>query len=224
VCKQVPTNNNANTEAIDQINTILSRLDERAKQDTIQAITVNNNNITNNNTTNNTNSHNTNNININIGSIQNFLHEDISYISEDFIMKCAKRLENGLFDLIKTIRFNPEHPENMNVKLHVKRDKTLYVYQNNAWEICDGKWTLEEMVMHGARVINQTFLTNVDRDKLVEEDSSESRIQTWLLNLLPRDNDRLIGKISKRLYALILNNVVLLMEEENDNMNEIIAT
>jgi hypothetical protein len=178
----------------------------------------NSNNVTNNTT--HTNSHN--NININIG-LQNFLHEDISYISDEFIMKCAKRLENGLVDLIKTIRFNPEHPENMNVKLHVKRDKTLYVYRNNAWEICDGKWTLEEMVIHGARIINQTFITNTDMEKVKDEDSSESRIQTWLLDLIPRNNDRLIGKISKRLYALILNNVVLLMEDGNEPTNEAVT-
>ena len=166
-----------------------------------------------------------NNIQINITTsdpvnINSFLHENLSYISDEYIMKCAKRLDNGLVDLIKTIRFNPEHPENMNVKMHVKRDKTLYVW-NGKWEICDAKWTLEEMILHGARIIHQKFLTNSDQDKLLDDGSFESQVQTWLLSLLPRNNDKLMGKLSKRLYALILSNqdnqdVVLLVEKSGE--------
>jgi hypothetical protein len=182
---------------------------------------VNNNNITNNNITNiqnqviniQINANNTNELNI-----RNFLHENMEYITDEFIMKCASKLDNGLIDFIKTIRFNPDHPENMNVKMHVKRDKTLYVFKNGRWTICDGNWTLEEMILHGAKIINQRFLTHADQEKLAEEGSSESRIHTWLLSILPRDNARIIGKLSKCLYAMILDKQsVILMEQRDDN-------
>jgi len=174
-----------------------------------------------NNTTNNI--QNTINQNIIIGMPQNnydvneFLHERIDYLTDEYIMKCAKRLDNGLVDLIKNVRFNPDHPENMNVKMHTKRDKTLYVFKNNKWEISDAKWTLEEMIIHGARIIQQRFLTQADHEKLLEDDSVESRIQTWLLSLMPRNNEKLIGKISKRVYAMILNNenVVILLDDDH---------
>ncbi len=131
-------------------------------------------------------------------------------------MKYAGRLDHGLLDFIKTIRFNPAHPENMNVKIHVKRDKTLYVYKEGKWQICDGNWTLEEMILHGAKIINQKFISSADKEKLIEEDSDESRIQTWLLSILPRNNTKLIGKLSKCLYAMILNNQsIILMEQTN---------
>lgn len=169
---------------------------------------------------------------INIGKqpdniqVNNFLGEDISYLSDDYIMKCAKRLDNGLVDLIKTIRFNPDHPENMNVRMHVKRDKTLYVFNNGSWEVSDAQWTLEEMIVQGAKIINQRFLTYSDQEKLMEDGSSESQIQNWLLSLLPRNDRRLIGKISKRVYALILSNqvenqdvVVLIEKSDNENIS-----
>ena len=146
-----------------------------------------------------------------------FLKEPFDYISDEYIMKCAKRLDNGLVDFIRTVRFNPEHPENMNVKMHVKRDKTLYVFKNGYWEICDAKWTLEEMIIHGARIIYQRFLSNSDQEKLFEEGSSESQIQSWLLSVLPRDNEKVLGRISKRLYAIILNNQNILVVEQPDN-------
>ena len=65
-------------------------------------------------------------------NMSSFLHENYDYISDEYILKCARKLDNGLVDFIKEIRFNPQHPENMNVKMHVKRDKTLYVYKDGA--------------------------------------------------------------------------------------------
>ncbi len=181
-----------------KLNQIVTLLDKLNKEDRYQII-------------NQTNNSNNNNINI---FTCNFLQENIDYISKTFIMDCAKKLDNGLIDFIKTIRFNPEHPENMTVKLHIKRDRTLYVYRNNKWEICDSKWTLEEMIIHGARIIYQTFLTNSDKEKLLEEESSESFIQNWFLSVLPKNDNKLMTKLSKRLYALVLDNQELLLVEQ----------
>jgi len=132
---------------------------------TIQQIT--------NNTTINNNNNNTNN-NINIAVYQTplpFLHEKLEHLSDDYFVKCAKRLDNGLIDLIKNIRFNPEHPENMNVKIHLRKQKTLYVF--------DG--------------------------------------QSWLLSVLPRNNDKIMGNLSRRIYALILDNQLLLLEQQTED-------
>lgn len=147
-----------------------------------------------------------------------FLLENMNYVSDDYIIKCAKKLNNGLIDFIKTIRFNPEHPENMNVKVHRLKNKTLFVFSNNRWEICDAKWTLEEMIVHGAKILHQKILTHFDQEKLLEQDSSESKIQNWLLSLLPRNNEKAIGILSKRLYAMILDNHLLLMEQEDHSI------
>lgn len=157
------------------------------------------------------------------GDMSEFLHEKYDYISDDYIMRCAKKLDNGLVDFIKEIRFNPQHPENMNVKMHVKRDKTLYVYKDGKWTICDAKWTLEEMIIHGAKIIHQRFLSISDQEKLLDDFSSESKIQTWLLSILPRDNDRVMGRLSKILYAVILNNQNLLVMEPVDEGCEMLA-
>ena len=50
----------------------------------------------------------------------------------------------------------------------------------------------------------------------MDDCSSESKIQTWLLLILPRDNERIIGRLSKILYAVILNNQNLLVMEPPD--------
>lgn len=152
---------------------------------------------------------------INVGT-SDFLNENIDYLSDEYMVKCAKKLNNGLIDFIKNVRFNPQHPENMNVKVHRIKQKTLYIYRNHRWEISDAKWTLEEMIIHGARILHQKILTHFDQEKLLETDSSESKVQQWLLSLLPRNNEKIMGILSKRLYAMILDNQLLLMEQPNE--------
>ncbi len=184
---------NETNELLKQIITILQSKNENKELTNIN-ITTNNNIVTNNN-----------------------LNVQYNFLKDSYIMNCARKMDSGLIDFIKSIRFNPDHPENMNVKLHTKRDKTLYVYKNEKWEICDAKWTLEEMIIHGAKIIYQKFLSNSDQEKLLEDGSAESIIQTWLLSILPRNNEKIMGRISKRLYAIILNNQNLLVVEEPIN-------
>jgi hypothetical protein len=162
---------------------------------------LNNNNIQ---TINNT-------VNINV---REFLKEDHSYLSDDFKIRCASKMNNGLIDFIKSVRFNPQHPENMNIKVHRIKQKTLYIYKNGRWEITDAKWTLEEMIIHGAKILHQTILTHFDQEKLIDCDSLEARTQQWLLSLIPNTNEKIMGMLSKQLYALILDNQLLLMESQ----------
>lgn len=173
-------------------------------------------------TPNTTNTTNTTNIVINQQTIVNnhppnpFLSENFNYLSDEYILKCAKKLNNGLIDFIKNVRFNPDHPENMNVKVHRLKNKTLFVYNENRWHVCDAKWTLEEMIVHGAKIFHQKIINHFDQEKLLEQDSSESRIQSWLLSLLPRNNEKIMGILSKRIYAMILDNHLLLMEQDQE--------
>ena len=177
------------------------------------------NNTYNNNTYNNINLNIQIHANTPIANIREFLNENLDYVTDDFILKCAKRMDKGLVEFIKTIRFNPEHPENMNVKLHTKRNKTMYVFKEGRWKICDGNTTLEDMILQGARIINQTFLTNTDTEKIMEEDSHEARIQNWLLSILPNDNLRLLNRLSKSIYAMVLDNHQLILMEQSEPIN-----
>lgn len=155
-------------------------------------------------------------INVDAHNVNDFLNENMDFITDEFKIRCASKLNNGLIDFIKSVRFNPEHPENMNIQVHRIKHKTLYVLKNHKWEVCDAKWTLEEMIIHGARVLHQTILTHFDQEKLLDNESFESRIQQWLLTVIPNNNEKIMGILSKRLYAMILNNQLLLMEKAEE--------
>lgn len=74
-----------------------------------------------------------NNNNIQINIIHNFGKENMDYISQDFLMETVKKVYDAIPTLLKHIHFNPEHPENHNVKFPNKRDKYMLVRRMDEW-------------------------------------------------------------------------------------------
>ena len=89
-------------------------------------ITNNNNHITNNT--------------INNITINAFGKENIQYLSNDpkymqIMLNCLNTKEQGIMHLIKYIYFNPEHPENHNVKKTIKNDNYMKTYNGKEWNL-----------------------------------------------------------------------------------------
>ena len=106
------------------------------KQHLNQQIATTINNTNNANT--NTNSHNTitnNNITINA-----FGKENIEYLKNNpnykqIMMKCIAEKEQGVMKLLEYIYFNPDHPENQNVKKSIKKDNFIKLYDGKKWNL-----------------------------------------------------------------------------------------
>lgn len=100
----------------------------------LPATTINNTNNANTNT----NSHNTitnNNITINA-----FGKENIEYLKNNpnykqIMMKCMAEKEQGVMKLLEYIYFNPDHPENQNVKKSIKKDNFIKLYDGKKWNL-----------------------------------------------------------------------------------------
>jgi hypothetical protein len=97
----------------------------------------------NNSTTNMTNSHNTihNTININ-----NYGNENTDYLKGDYLNNLLQGAFTAIPKLIENIHFNPQHPENHNIKITNKKEPYIKVRKNDKWELQDKKETLETLV------------------------------------------------------------------------------
>ena len=82
-------------------------------------------------TTHQTNCHNTNNIQININ---NYGHENLDYVTQDFVQNLFSIPYGALPKLIKFIHFHPQHPENHNVKIPNKKQNLALIHNNGKWE------------------------------------------------------------------------------------------
>ena len=106
---------------------------------------VNNNTIINNNTTN--------------IIINNFGNENFDYFIEDpnfinFMHKCIENKEKGICDLIIKKYFDPNHPENHNIRKLDKKDSFLEIYKDQNWNIKNYKDGLEYITIPLETTIN----------------------------------------------------------------------
>ncbi len=102
------------------------------------------------NTTNNIqNNINNNNNNININGLGK---ENLTYLSLDFLAKQAIRSgSQGAIECIKAIHFNPEYPENQNIRLLANDDiddHFIAVYDEEKWDIRDFACTVGDVLQH----------------------------------------------------------------------------
>jgi hypothetical protein len=103
------------------------------------------------NTTNNTNIQNQFNNNNTI-NINGFGKESTQYLTSDFLAKQALRIgSQGAMECIKAIHFNPDHPENQNIRLLANDDidkSFVAVYDEDKWDIRDFACTVSDVLQH----------------------------------------------------------------------------
>jgi hypothetical protein len=171
-----------------------------------------NTNNTNNhsfNTTNNTNSHNNTTINNPIININVFGKEDLEHILNDpeFIVRCLeKRLTSGIPDLIEKMSFNPEVPENHNVKHEKKHyQPKVKVYTENGWESQFRDEVVLNLVKKGTDIIidnaNEHIITDCERYTPDENDYRAKRQQDLIF--IKQKKKGVYGPIKRRMDELI---------------------
>jgi len=117
----------------------------------------------NNNTTNMTNSHNTihNTININ-----NYGNENTDYLKSDYLNNLLQGAFTAIPKLIENIHFNPQHPENHNIKITNKKEPYVKIRKNDKWELQDKKETLETLVDDKYYILEDHYADIEDKDNL----------------------------------------------------------
>ena len=148
--------------------------------------------VGNNNTTN------TNNIQTQI-VLNNFGKENVEYINSNYINKL---IQQGIYaavpKIIKYLHFNPEHPENRNVKITNKKETWAQIWNNDKWELKNKKLVISDIVDKGYNIID---------DNKKPEDLN--RIKKSKLNNFQEkydSNDKETHKyLNKEVETLILN-------------------
>ena len=197
-CK-IKTQSNENKE--------LEELKDKVEDLIIQLSNQNNkilnttNNITHDNKTlNKTNCNNNNNNNIiqNI-SINNYGEENLKCLTEEYLTKLIKGAFTAIPKLIEKIHFNPEYPENQNIKITNKKEPYIKVRKNNKWELQDKKETLDTIVDDKYDILDDHI------------DSNEENLTEFEKEIMEKFKDRvnneedLLKEIKKKTELIILN-------------------
>ena len=156
-----------------------------------------------------TNSHNTiNNNNINNSKniiINNYGNENLKHLrSKDFA-----NLLNGIYSavpkLIKQIHFDPEHPENHNIKFTNKKLPYLKIMKDDKWETVDKKSELLDLIDNKCFLLREKYYNILKKNKYNISENQKKQIDQFLDQYHEDDKQTLIDIINKTELILINN-------------------
>ena len=148
-------------------------------------------NVTNNNTTNN----------ININIINNFGKENMDYITPEFLNQTIQQVYDSIPTLLKHIHFNPEHPENHNLKLPNKRDKYMLVKRSDQWKHENKRDVLDSLV----RKAHYYMVDHIPNDDIPNHDRLKKNCILLHRQKLDDEDKDTIKDAHNRVEIMILN-------------------
>jgi hypothetical protein len=163
---------------------------------------INNINNTQNNITNN----------INIG-LRDFGKENMTALPESLISTLFMDLR--FRELLANLHCDPNYPENQNIRLKSIKRNTMEIFRNNKWDIMTFTKGLTELLLQGHKIFKDYY--KKDKDRILEEDMSESEINE-VLNQLDQ-----IEKLSKDELKPLLIDLQMMLEEYRENGRAIIV-
>jgi len=134
---------------------------------------------------------NTNNIQIN-----NYGSENIDYITDKVFKKLLTKPMTAITKLIELKHFNPNHPENHNVKITNIHDKYAKIYQDKKWLIKHKKDVVEDLVENG--------YADFEEFKDLNEDELAEKIKEKYL-LMQKNYNNNFEKVCKKSELSIIN-------------------
>jgi len=158
------------------------------------------NNITNNNT--NTNSHNTINNTININ---NYGNEDIKHLRSKDYVNLLKGIYSAVPKLIKQIHFDPEHPENQNIKFTNKKFPYLKVMKEDKWQLVDKKSELLDLIDNKCFLLREKYYSILEKNKYNINDNQKNIIDKFL-DKYEEDDKHVLLDILNKTELVLLNN------------------
>jgi len=163
--------------------------------------------------------------------IHPFGKEDISFLSNSLMKTIFSNPDQGIPKLIRLIHFNPEIPQNHNVRLKNKKEPYLDVFNGHKWELRDKDDTIQDLITSKKELADDYFenlLTQQDESIIQKQDNiinalTQKKYQTYTeaiddyLNTIILDNDqskkvimnkykRLYDKLYKQINLILLNN------------------
>ena len=138
-----------NSVPIEEVEEMKSQFEKEkeAMQKQIEELILSQNNHTNNNFG----------TQVNI-TINAFGKENIDYITEKQCMKIVNQVFNSIPAAAQIVYFNPEHPENHNIKIPNKKEPYAMIMKaDQTWEMTDRKKAIETMTQKSYGIAEDSF-------------------------------------------------------------------
>ena len=162
-----------------------------------------NNNNTNNSTTTNSNNNNTNMIN-NI-HINNYGDENLKHLRSKDFANLLSGIYSAVPKLIEKIHFDPEHPENQNIKFTNKKFPYLKVMKDDKWQLVDKKSELLDLIDNKCFLLREKYYSILEKNKYNINENQKNIIDKFL-DKYEEDDKQVLLDILNKTELVLLNN------------------
>lgn len=173
---------------------------------------------------------NINQFNPNFSNINPFGQEDVSFLTSEVLKNIIKNPEAGIPQLISLIHFNPDIPQNQNVRLKNKKEPYIDVFNGQIWEMRDKDDTINDLIASKKEIADDYFENTLEmqdeqKKKIINSlvqskyESYTDAIDNYVDSIAIQDDTvkntikkkylRLYDKLYKQVNLILLNNTQL---------------
>ena len=137
----------------------------------------------------------------NVFVVNNYGSETTHHITSQFLDDCMSQRKKGLLQLIDKIHFNPDVPENHNVKIVSKKREVMGVYKDGDWVMESKHSVLHDLIDKGYKILYKHYIDTVDKD---EDDQSDTSYYDFLMDVT-KPKSLTYYQLRKDLFVMIEN-------------------
>jgi uncharacterized C2H2 Zn-finger protein len=135
--------------------------------------------------------------------INQFGNESIDYISQETLDDLTKHI--NIKELIKLKHFNPDHPENHNIRHNTTSKKSLKVFKDNEWQVHPKDEIFEQIFIKSKSQLFNISLDLISSNRHNLTDGELMELSERWLNYDKQNQKRAIEYINIQLEELIKN-------------------
>mgnify|MGYP006133113177 FL=1 len=154
----------------------------------------------NTNIINNTNNTITNNIHIN-----NYGDENLKHLGSKDFAGLLSGIYNAVPKLIEKIHFDPEHPENQNIKYTNRKQPYLKVMRDDKWQLVNKKNEVLDLIDNKYFMLKEKYYTLLEKNKYTISEEQKAIIDEYMDKYNIEDKKMMID-LMDRTELMLLNN------------------
>ena len=158
------------------------------------------NNTTNNNITTTNNINNSKNIYIN-----NYGNENLKHLRSKDFTKLFDGIYNAVPKLIEKIHFDPEHPENQNIKFTNKKLPYLKIMKDDKWQLVHKKHELFDLIDAKCFMLKEKYYSILEKKKYKITEVHRDKIEEFM-EKYNEDDKKVMLDLIERTELMLLNN------------------
>jgi hypothetical protein len=141
----------------------------------------------------------------NIIIVNNYGNEAVPQFTPEFLNNCLLNPSKGLPSLIEKIHYNPDLPENHNLRHKSTKSNLFQKRIDSDWHDCDASNTLDDLIKKGYRILSSFFSEHVANDPSYGEDE---------MKMMMYERFRFLGDKKSLEYSAVKRDLRLLVKDK----------